>query len=319
MSRVDEFSKEELEYIVKNSESKTEVKTKVGYQSGTRWSLVGDKLDYYGIDYSHLLQFRYRANSGVGSNPKPLEEYLVENSTAHRKNIKRRLIAEGYLEDKCAVCGLMSEWNGKSITMHLDHINGVNNDNRLHNLRLLCPNCHSQTSTYGGSNRSMDISKYLEEDVFLKLYEDFMDDRIPLKEVYKRNNITEIGLKKVFTLKGLSHRRTEHGVYVKKKPVGTIHSCSGCEKKEDFDGNLCSICEYNDGLLRARKVKDRPDSEELYDLLIKNSFTEVGRMFGVSDNSVRKWCKSYGLSSKASYYRKVSKDKNKKYIAGVKS
>ena len=48
----------------------------------------------------------------------------------------------------CTTCGI-NEWQGKPLTLHLDHINGINNDNRIENLRLLCPNCHSQTETYG--------------------------------------------------------------------------------------------------------------------------------------------------------------------------
>lgn len=79
----------------------------------------------------------------------PLETYLVENSAAARCSLKRRLIAEGRLSSICAICGL-TQWCEQPLSLHLDHINGVNNDNRLCNLRLLCPNCHSQTPTYAG-------------------------------------------------------------------------------------------------------------------------------------------------------------------------
>lgn len=67
--------------------------------------------------------------------------------------VKKRLIEEGYLECKCSWCGITDTWNGKPIVLHLDHINGVNNDHRLENLRLLCPNCHSQTDTYAGKGK----------------------------------------------------------------------------------------------------------------------------------------------------------------------
>jgi 5-methylcytosine-specific restriction endonuclease McrA len=63
--------------------------------------------------------------------------------------LKRRLISESLLENKCSIqeCGL-TEWCGRPIVLVLDHINGVNNDNRLENLRFLCPNCNSQQDTF---------------------------------------------------------------------------------------------------------------------------------------------------------------------------
>ena len=67
--------------------------------------------------------------------------------------VKNRLIKEGIMKCECVWCGIMDTWNGKPIVLHLDHINGVNNDHRLENLRLLCPNCHSQTDTYAGKGK----------------------------------------------------------------------------------------------------------------------------------------------------------------------
>lgn len=79
----------------------------------------------------------------------PLDQVLVKNSTYSRSQLKKRLIKEGLLEYKCINCDI-AEWRGSEITLQLDHINGVHNDNRLENLRLLCPNCHSQTNTFAG-------------------------------------------------------------------------------------------------------------------------------------------------------------------------
>lgn len=83
-----------------------------------------------------------------------LDEILVKDSTyANISSLKRRLLKENRLEYKCACCGI-SEWQGKPLTLQLDHINGINNDHRIENLRFLCPNCHSQTETYAGKNHS---------------------------------------------------------------------------------------------------------------------------------------------------------------------
>lgn len=78
----------------------------------------------------------------------PLEDLLVSNRPqTSRKHLKRRLLKAGLLVNTCYICGI-SEWLGKNLILELDHINGKNTDNRLENLRLLCPNCHSQTMTY---------------------------------------------------------------------------------------------------------------------------------------------------------------------------
>ena len=82
-----------------------------------------------------------------------LDEILIENSTyANISRLKERLIKEGKLEYKCQNCGI-KEWQSKPLSLHLDHINGKNNDHRIENLRFLCPNCHSQTDTYAGRNK----------------------------------------------------------------------------------------------------------------------------------------------------------------------
>lgn len=69
-----------------------------------------------------------------------------------RVHLKKRLIDEGIKQNKCEECQI-DKWQGKPLSCHLDHKNGINNDHRLINLRMLCPNCHSQTDTYGIKNR----------------------------------------------------------------------------------------------------------------------------------------------------------------------
>jgi Zn finger protein HypA/HybF involved in hydrogenase expression len=78
------------------------------------------------------------------------EEIFCENSQKTRGRLKELIIKENLIEYKCVGenCNCVGEWLGKPITLELDHKNGVNNDNRLDNLRFLCPNCHSQTETF---------------------------------------------------------------------------------------------------------------------------------------------------------------------------
>ena len=84
----------------------------------------------------------------------PLEEILVKDSKyTNMTCLKQRALRAKLIDYKCAICGI-NEWLGKKIILQLDHINGDNRDNRIENLRLLCPNCHSQTETYCGKNRT---------------------------------------------------------------------------------------------------------------------------------------------------------------------
>lgn len=82
---------------------------------------------------------------------RPIPELLATSKS--RANVKRRLLGVGLLENRCRECGLM-EWLGEPLTVQIDHVNGIRDDHRLENLRMLCPNCHSQTDTYGRRNRS---------------------------------------------------------------------------------------------------------------------------------------------------------------------
>lgn len=80
----------------------------------------------------------------------PINLMLTENNDCSRGNLKIRLIEEGFLENKCSICELSPFWMDKPLVMILDHINGISNDNRIENLRLVCPNCNSQLDTFAG-------------------------------------------------------------------------------------------------------------------------------------------------------------------------
>jgi len=89
-----------------------------------------------------------------------LEDVLVENSTYNRSKLKSRLLEDEILKNICYECGQPPEWNGKPLALQLEHINGVSNDNRLENLAILCPNCHSQTDTFAGKNKKKAKTSY---------------------------------------------------------------------------------------------------------------------------------------------------------------
>jgi predicted RNA-binding Zn-ribbon protein involved in translation (DUF1610 family) len=96
------------------------------------------------------LQFSKGGGKRVGI---PLDEILEGLHPYYQTlKLKKRIIREKILEYKCDSCGI-SEWEDKPITLQLDHINGDSSDHTKSNLRLLCPNCHSQTDTWCGRNK----------------------------------------------------------------------------------------------------------------------------------------------------------------------
>ena len=86
-------------------------------------------------------------------------DVFVENSTYARHKLKERIIKQDMIPYHCACCGIGPEWNGKPMPLILDHINGVNNDNRLENLRFVCSNCDSQLDTYKSRNRKGSVAE----------------------------------------------------------------------------------------------------------------------------------------------------------------
>jgi Zn finger protein HypA/HybF involved in hydrogenase expression len=85
----------------------------------------------------------------------PNSKIFVENSDLYRKDVRKRILEESLIPYKCELCGNIGEWMGHTIPLELDHRNGINNDNRLENLRFLCPNCHASTPTYSEKNNAL--------------------------------------------------------------------------------------------------------------------------------------------------------------------
>jgi len=160
-----------------------------------------------------------------------LENILVENSRYGSHHLKQKLLSKNILENKCYTCDNKGEWYGKKLSLQLDHINGINNDNRLENLRLLCPNCHSQTETFSGKR-------------------------------HKINNF-----------------------------------CKDCGEKIHKQSKKCFKCSSISKGINQRKFE--VSKEELTQLINQYPMTTIGKMFNVSDNAVRKRCKTLEIDLKA--------------------
>lgn len=163
--RIDNFTNEEINFLIKEVKSFRQLMLRLGYSTNGSgdYVYVKQQLDYKGIDYSELLQrvAVYGNIVSLDENGKMKrkysnEEVFIENSVLDRASVKKRIIDEKLIPYICNDCGITNEWNGKKLVLQLEHKNGKGDDNRLENLCFLCPNCHSQTATY----TSKKIKKY---------------------------------------------------------------------------------------------------------------------------------------------------------------
>lgn len=156
MPKGTKYSREDVEREIPNARSYRDLLIRLGMcgDGGGAVYLLRRKVAEWGLDDSHFTgQGWLRGKTHNFTQNIPLSEILVESSNyANRASLKRRLLKEGLLEEICAECGLPPEWHEKKLVLVLDHINGVRDDHRLENLRLLCPNCNSQQPTFAGRN-----------------------------------------------------------------------------------------------------------------------------------------------------------------------
>jgi 5-methylcytosine-specific restriction endonuclease McrA len=116
-----------------------------------RGHTYGDCIRNFGFSPAAWQKARVRGELATRVRKWSIED--VVRAATCRTHLKLRLLEAGLLEPKCYRCGI-DKWCGKPLSVQIDHINGVRNDNRPANLRMLCPNCHSLTPTYGYRKRT---------------------------------------------------------------------------------------------------------------------------------------------------------------------
>lgn len=246
---------EEINKAIRESNTKIEVLRKLGVKtlSGTSYRNIDRYASKFEInlDHFHTKPIDYK-NRETGSRIRKTDlEIFTVNSTSYGVRLKKRFIELTKCKVECSVCHI-DTWQGKPILLQLDHISGDSSDNRIENLRLVCPNCHSQTNTWCGKN----IKRIL----------------ITKECLHCKSNFTATGKKKYCSHKCvIDHKRSRSPTLAKIRGKKT------------------------DPRMKQRKV-ERPSKEILSTEIVTTSFLQLGKKYGVSDNAIRKWCKSYGIA-----------------------
>lgn len=160
-SSIWDMDREEFQDLVNSHISYTDILKEFGFGStGGPYRTLKQRIKEDNIECDHI--GKTTKGRTFPSQAIPLKDVMVKNSTYSRGCLKKRLLKEGILKNKCNLCSNLGHWNGQELIMILDHINGVNDDHRLENLRMLCPNCNSQQKTFCGRNNRKPKKKCIE-------------------------------------------------------------------------------------------------------------------------------------------------------------
>lgn len=262
------WRKEQLEEAVKKNYSIRAVLKEINLKpTGGNYKSIKRHIKNYEFDTSHFSgKAHLKGKTHNWAKKLPLEKILVENSSyTHTSNLRIRLIKEKIFKHICSSCE-NEEWLDKPIPLELDHINGINNDNRIENLRLLCPNCHAQTDNYRGKN--------------VKKFQKF-DKRTcnACNKVIRNDNKSGYCEKHYY----------ENLKKIKNKTTKTCISCNNSISKKT-KGDKCFSC-------YTHQRKFNPCLEELRNKMeeLNWNYCAVGRYYNVSDNAIRKRCKKLNI------------------------
>lgn len=260
------YTDEQFIEAVKTSNTIRETLGKLGLQmSGGNYYSFYKTLKRLNITINHFNGLAGRSPAAPFVKSK-LSDILIENSSfSSTHHLKHRLYKENLLKEECSICGIKN-WQGVLLSFHLDHINGEHTDNRIENLRILCPNCHSQTQTYSGKKL---IGKYFTNHC---------------KSCNKLIRSARVRCKECLT-----EQRYKGATKSVKAPA---KDCIDCGKKFQSINERCFGCI---GRLNPTKIS-WPSKEELEKLVWEQPSSTLGKLLGISDVAIKKRCRRLGIS-----------------------
>lgn len=262
------YTKENLEKLVKESESYSDLCRKVGIKpTGGNFRTLKYYILMFELSIGH---FQNKPKSIAKK--KELKEILKEDVFYSSHKLKLRLIKEGLKERKCEICNL-TNWMEHPISLELHHKNGNNLDNRIENIEIICPNCHANTDFYRGKNKAVSASFEKKRVECGKLKETLMDNATGNLEPSQINNL--------------------EGAETKHRTPKSIKICKNCGIKLSHNDKFCSTECYRDFVRKENNIPKVPELLEKFKEL--HSFIRVGKFYNVSDNAVKKWCIRYGI------------------------
>lgn len=211
--------------------------------------------------------------NGIAFQRIPLEFQLKKDIKVQSVVLKKKILKVGLLKEECSICRIGPFWMDNKLTLVLDHIDGDRTNNEIINLRILCPNCHSQTKTF-----------------CIGIAPDQRKDRLEDKYPCQDGETADTSVSEADEGQPREGANPSPGTRIKKE------KCPTCRNDFLVKYKNQKYCSYECSHFGQRKVH-RPSREELEREVILNStpILALGRRYGVSDQAVRKWLKSYGI------------------------